>query len=72
MSDKKLTKKKQVLNSYSSKLVQNIIKKSVKEATNKFPKIIDCDDVKYNPCSKLNFYKTLKNINQKRFLERNC
>ena len=69
MSDKKLTKKQ--LNTFSSKFTQNIIKKSVKEATNKFPKIINCNDVKYNPCSKLNFYKTLKNINQKNFTTAN-
>ena len=65
------SKKKNNLNNFTKDYVDKLLKKSVKTASDTYPRLIECNDLGKKPCNKLNYYKTLKNIQQKNFTKAN-
>ena len=59
------------INKFATDFTSKVVKKSVKIARDKLPESISCKDLGTKPCTKINYYKTLKNIHQKNYTKAN-
>ena len=59
------------INKFATDFTSKVVKKSVKIARDKLPENISCKDLGTKPCTKINYYKNLKNIHQKNYTKAN-